>query len=80
MAIWKIHAAVPGLNIPFYIEADAEPTFDQINAVWLARPNGNKTVPLKDPATLRDAPLRDCYPSYAQVEKLEIRQLVAEPA
>lgn len=75
MSIWRINAALPGLNVPFFIEAPEKPTHDQINEVWLR----TSKVPLKDPATTRDLPLRDCYPSYAGIDLIEVAQL-APPA
>lgn len=72
MAIWKIHAAIPGLNVPFYIEADEEPTHEQINEVWLR----DSKVPLKSPAESRSLPLRDAYPSYVQVERLRVEKVL----
>lgn len=71
MRIWRINAAVPGLNVPFYMACDERPTHDQINAAWMQK----SSVPLKDPATTRDAPLKDCYPGYAGVDEIEVRVL-----
>lgn len=75
MAIWKVNAALPGLNVPFYMECEERPTHEQINAVWMG-PKGSK-VPLKDPTKTRDLPLRDCYPGYAGVDLIEVHQIPA---
>lgn len=73
MAIWKIHAALPGLNVPFYIEADEQPTHEQINEVWMR----DSETPLKSPAESRALPLRDAYPSYVQIERLKVATIAA---
>jgi hypothetical protein len=71
MAIWKIHAALPGLNVPFYIEAEEEPTHEQINEVWMR----DSQEPLKTPAESLALPLREAYPAYVKVERLKIEKI-----
>lgn len=71
LPIWRVNAALPGLNVPFFIRSAEKPTHDQINEVWMRK---SKT-PLKDPATTRDLPLRDCYPSYAGVDLIAVEDL-----
>lgn len=71
MAIWKIHAALPGLDVPFYIEADNEPTHEQINEVWMR----DTTIPIKSPAESAALPLRDAYPAYVKVERLTVAKI-----
>lgn len=71
MAIWKIHAAVPGLNVPFYIESDEEPTHEQINEVWMR----DSQEPLKTPAESLSLPLREAYPAYVKVERLQVHKI-----
>lgn len=69
--IWKVNAALPGLDVPFYIRAADCPTHEEINAVWMR----SSKVPLKDPVATRDAPLRDCYPGYAGVVQIRVEDL-----
>lgn len=76
MPIFRIHAALPGLDVPFYMHSEERPTHEQINAVWMQQHNG-KGQPLKDPAKTRDLPLRDCYPGYTHVEPLKIHHIPA---
>lgn len=71
MDVWKIHAALPGLNVPFYIRSAEQPTHEQINAVWTRK---SKT-PLKAPEEAMKLPLRDAYPAYTQVEKLIVEEI-----
>lgn len=68
-------SAHPGLHVPLYIRAAAQPTHEQINAVWLdGRPD---RAPLKDPAARRAARSHaDLYPCYLGVERLTIVDLV----
>lgn len=69
--IWRVNAALPGLNVPFFIRSPEKPTFEQINAVWMRA----SKVPLKDPSTTKDLPLRDCYPSYAGVDLITVEDI-----
>ena len=75
MDVWKVHAALPGLDVPFYIRSETRPTHEQINEVWL-RDSLNRT-PLKSSAETRGLPLTDCYPGYTRVERLEVVEIEA---
>jgi hypothetical protein len=66
--IWRVNAALPGLNVPFFIRSPEQPTFEQINEVWMR----TSKVPLKDPSTTRGLPLNDCYPTYVGVDLIKV--------